>query len=184
MFSFQTQPAEVDKCLRTQSTTFTYIHLHPHLPMSLTPTFILPYSTLQGCSGAPGPRPAYKHSLSAPIHAHVVPVQYGDTYGVTQGHPGPTDPRTSQCQPKTQHIHYFCLSQRYSLPSTRFLWSLFLSAHISESLVLSTIPNTISVLTAPVPARNMCAISLPYILKAKKFAESAFQSQKICGKSA
>ena len=80
MFSFQTQPAEVDKCLRTQSTTFTYIHLHPHLPMSLTPTFILPYSTLQGCSGAPGPRPAYKHSLSAPIHAHVVPVQYGDTY--------------------------------------------------------------------------------------------------------
>ena len=90
----------------------TYIHPHPHSLMSLTPTFILPYITLQGCSGAPGPRPAYKHSLSAPIHAHVVPVQYGDTYGVTQGHPGPTGPRTSQCQPKTQHIRYFCLSQR------------------------------------------------------------------------
>ena len=118
--------------------------------MSLTPTFTLPYTTLQGCSGVHGPtRPAYKHSLSAPIHAHVVPVQYGDTYGVTQGRQGPTDPRTSQCQPKTQHIHYFCLSQRYSLPSAGFLWSLFLSAHISESLVLSTIPNTISVFTAP-----------------------------------
>ena len=130
-------------------TTFTYIHPHPHLSMFITPTFILPYTTLQGCSGVPGPRPAYKHPLSAPIHAHVVPVQYGDTYGVTQGRHGPTDPRTSQCQPKTQHIHNFCLSQRYSLPSARFLWSLLLSGHFSEPVVLSTIPNTISVFTAP-----------------------------------
>ena len=90
--------------------------------MSLTPTFSLPYISLQGCSGWPActQTAAYKHPLSGPIHAHVVPVQYihtrtlfavrGHIYGVTQGWPGPRDPRISQCQPKIINQVPFCQS--------------------------------------------------------------------------